>query len=54
MDKEKTIKRIVDLLQSASAAQRGLALTFVEHMTDSAGKDATHKGNGSSSRTVTQ
>lgn len=32
MDKEKIIEQIVKLLQSASAVQCSLALTFVKHM----------------------
>lgn len=32
MDKEKIIERIANLLQSASAVQCNIALTFIEHM----------------------
>lgn len=34
MDKAKLIEQIVELLQSASAVQCSLALTFIQHMTD--------------------
>lgn len=39
MDKSKIIAQLLALLQDASAVQCGLALTFVEHMTDKARDD---------------